>query len=75
MAAQDVPAPALTPEKEFDLFGPSEDQNSFLGVAKRGAASVMQSTVAKASAPLPGTIYVGPQVAMGLDQVALLRNH
>ena len=27
VAAQDVPAPALTPEEEFDFFGPSEDQN------------------------------------------------
>ena len=55
VAAQDVPAPALTPEEEFDLFGPSEDQNPFVGAANSGAASAMQSPVAKASAPLPGT--------------------
>ena len=77
VAAQDVPAPALTPEEEFDLFGPSEDQNPFVGAANSGAASAMQSPVAKASAPLPGTTYVGPQVPMGLGQnlvVELLRN-
>ena len=54
VAAQDVPAPALTPEEEFDLFGPSEDQNPFVGAANSGAASAMQSPVVKASAPLPG---------------------
>ena len=73
VAAQDA---ALTPE-EFDLFGPSENQNPFVGAASSGAASAVQSPVAKASAPLPGTTYVGPQVAMGLDQnlvVELLRN-
>ena len=75
VAAQDVPAPALTPEEEFDLFGPPDDQNPFVGAANRGAASAVQSPVAKASAPLPGTTYVGPQVAMGLDQnLELLRN-
>ena len=35
MAAQDVPAPALTREEEFDLFGLSEDQNPFAGAANR----------------------------------------
>ena len=64
VAAQDVPAPALTPEEEFDLFGPPDDRAPFVGAAASGAASA----VAKASAPLPGTTYVGPQVAVGLDQ-------
>ena len=75
-AAQDVPAPVLTPEEEFDFFGPPDDQNPF-GAANHGAASAVQSQVAKAAAPLPGTTYVGPQVAVGLDQnlvVELLRN-
>ena len=77
VAAQDVPAPALTREEELDLFGPPDDQNPFVGAANSGAASAVQSPVAKASAPLPGTTYVGPQVAVGLDQnlvVELLRN-
>ena len=49
VAAQDVPA--LTPEEEFDLFGPSEDQNPFVGAVNSGVASAMQSPVAKASGP------------------------
>ena len=39
VAAQDAPAPALTPEEEFDLFGLPDDQNSFVGAANSGAAS------------------------------------
>ena len=56
-----MPAPALTPEEEFDLFGPPDDRNPFVGAASPAAK-------ASASAPLPGTTYVGPQVAVGLDQ-------
>ena len=78
VAAQDVPAPVLTPEEEFDLFGPPDDQNPFVGAANSGAASAFQSpAAAKAAVPVPGTTYVGPQVAVGLDQnlvVELLRN-
>ena len=51
VAAQDVPAPALTPEEEFDLFGPPDDQNPFVGAANSGAARAVQSPVAKAFAP------------------------
>ena len=43
--------PVLTPEEEFDLFGPPDDS---------GAASAVQIPVAKAAAPLPGITYVGP---------------
>ena len=51
VAAQDVPASALTPEEEFDLFGPPDNQNPFVGAANSGAASAAQSLVAKASVP------------------------
>ena len=72
VGAQDAPAPVLTPEEEFDLFGPSDGQNSFTGAASSGAASAEQSPVtAKAAAPPV------PPGFVGLDQnlvAELLRN-